>query len=684
MTNKAIKDKHASCLPGLIIAGVGAAIFFLGLRIFSLAGMQSKVIPSILAGMMESPGLAFELSFFLAAIFAVHVAVALLWYAGAAPVVRRIIEKKNRFPVLLLGYLAVLFWIMLVNSMVYPRSAASLALDSEAHWTSATLILLFILFSLLLGGTVLTGAVMRMLDLVRQRGRLLAAVFPLCIITVGAGIMDMMGPARAPPVVTREQPDIILLGVDGVRPDHVGFYGHYQPTITPALDALLRESSVFLNAWTPLARTQPAWVSILTGLTPSNNGAIYNLIRPEQISRHDTLSHQLGASGYHRIYAIDEARFSNIDTSYGFDEMVAPPVGAMDFLSGTIHDIPLINLLAGTRVGRWMFPNLAMNRAMALIYDPVDFDHAVQDALYRADPAKPLLLAVHFELPHWPYTWANSFRHETPLPAELVARTDTNYVRTVSRVDQQVAALLDALADCGRLENALMFIFSDHGETFESSEAAWQWKGAGERPPQRLALNRHGHGTSVINESQQRIVFAVRGYGRQAQAVSRAVLSNEAASLIDIRPTLEELLHLPSGQSSARDGLPLATAMREGRDHRLTGRALTAETGFSLPSIEKGNPDAQEVLNAGAVYYGVTSEGRLVIKDDWLPFLTDQKQHAAFTYPWMLASMPTDETGTNRHVWLFKLDERAYWSFEDESALPPDAPLAKLREALAP
>ena len=55
--------------------------------------------------------------------------------------------------------------------------------------------------------------------------------------------------------------------------------------------------------------------------------------------------------GYQTIYATDEVRFANIDQSFGFDQLITPPIGAADFLLGKAGDLPLVNLVSPTRVG---------------------------------------------------------------------------------------------------------------------------------------------------------------------------------------------------------------------------------------------------------------------------------------------------------------------------------------------
>ena len=75
-------------------------------------------------------------------------------------------------------------------------------------------------------------------------------------------------------MATQEKPNIILVGVDSLSPDFLSYFGY--GNITPFFDSFLDHASVFSEAVTPLARTFPAWTSILTGKYPSKIGIRYN------------------------------------------------------------------------------------------------------------------------------------------------------------------------------------------------------------------------------------------------------------------------------------------------------------------------------------------------------------------------------------------------------------------------
>ena len=65
-------------------------------------------------------------------------------------------------------------------------------------------------------------------------------------------------------------PDVILITVDTLRPDHLGCYGYKRDT-SPAIDLLAADGVLFENAFTPLNRTVPAIAALMTGLYPRAN-----------------------------------------------------------------------------------------------------------------------------------------------------------------------------------------------------------------------------------------------------------------------------------------------------------------------------------------------------------------------------------------------------------------------------
>lgn len=68
-----------------------------------------------------------------------------------------------------------------------------------------------------------------------------------------------------------DQPNIILITVDALRPDHLGYYGYERDT-SPHLDTLSRQGAFFRQAFTTSAWTAPGLISIQTSQYAPTHG----------------------------------------------------------------------------------------------------------------------------------------------------------------------------------------------------------------------------------------------------------------------------------------------------------------------------------------------------------------------------------------------------------------------------
>lgn len=59
-------------------------------------------------------------------------------------------------------------------------------------------------------------------------------------------------------------PNILIISVDALRPDHLGCYGYDKP-VSPTLDSLANAGVVFTQAFSSAAWTSPGLISLLTG-----------------------------------------------------------------------------------------------------------------------------------------------------------------------------------------------------------------------------------------------------------------------------------------------------------------------------------------------------------------------------------------------------------------------------------
>lgn len=438
----------------------------------------------------------------------------------------------------------------------------------------------------------------------------------------------------------RGKPNVILIGIDSFRSDMVE--DRHARERTPNIATYVSQSIRFTDATTPLARTFPSWVSILSGRHPHSSGAFVNLLPRELIETGDTLPQALGQHGYRTYYAIDETRFSNVDESFGFDKIVTPPFGASDFLLGTINDSPLSNLIVNTRLGKWLFPNSYGNRAAAMLYEPDEFISRVgRETTFDG----PTFLAIHLTLLHWPYTWAGIVDDDDQNEgtADMLAHAAVaKYDSAAHRVDQQFGLLLETLERKGALENAIVVVLSDHGEALgDVGEYTFPYERFGQVPE---TVQLYGHGTSVFSPHQFKVLLAVRGYGAAAKMLKGAGTRDQPASVEDIYPTIMDVLGYQSTQPF--DGLSLASLLTKdskSADPEIPNRIRFTESEFNPRGIGAGLGLTTSALLLARRNYDVQPEtGRLQVRRASISTMLKSRQYAAFRNQSFIAAVPDD------------------------------------------
>ncbi|HEU0224551.1 MAG TPA: sulfatase-like hydrolase/transferase [Steroidobacteraceae bacterium] len=462
------------------------------------------------------------------------------------------------------------------------------------------------------------------------------------------------------------RPHVVLLGIDSLRADLM--IPRHGEASAPHIEAFLAQSHRFRDATTPLARTYPSWMSLLTGRHPVTTNARFNLMPRGLVREGDTLADALRAQGYRTIYATDEVRFANFDETFGFDRLITPPVGAVDFVLGFGGDMPLVNLVASTAAGRWLFPWNHANRAAYVTYRPQQFLDRLENELAIEGPS---FLAIHLTLAHWPYAWSGMKLPHGP-PEYRVA-----YGKAVAAVDRQFRSVLDLLEARGVLDNAIVVLLSDHGEALGAdNDSMMRRTGSG----MEIWDSLWGHGTSVLSPNQYAVLLAMRAYGR-ARLPGTPGDYGWPVSLEDLRPTLEEFV---TGRASPEvDGESLLSALADPAEaSRLAARFRFTETDFNTPSTLAGRYEASGIMEEAAVYYELDPQsGWVQFREEWLPHLIGRKQRAAISQASLLAFVPNLRDGGWRYVYTDRQDPlpRTLESRPDHAA---DPEAARLWEAL--
>lgn len=610
---------------GLLLGQGLALLFLVGCfgRVFSeLAHIvpSHRVTGGLTLDWIFGTPLAWQLGAFLAGVLFCHSLLGLAAFGLArlteAAFPRVVITRREW---LVTGWMAVLVGLILAANATWHSSSM---FAGESGWWSRTIagVLPVQPAAGVIAAMVLWLVVRAHKTIRLQRGTAIAAGIALLAIAVLPASLDASVDHAG-----SDKPHIVIIGIDSLRNDlHIP---RKDDAFVPHVREFLAGAHHFTDATSPLARTFPAWMSILTGRHTVTTNARFNLMPKHALRATDTLAHALRRDGYRTIFATDEVRFANFDKSYGFDQLLTPPIGAQDFLLGFGGDLPLVNLVASTKVGGRLFPSNHANRAAFVTYEPEQFVERLDEEL---DVTGPSFIAIHLTLAHWPYAWAGM-----TIPTDPPAYREA-YGIAVAEVDRQFYRVMSILADKGVLENAIVVLLSDHGEALgDEHDSMFRSSGSGREIWDSL----WGHGTSVMSPHQYGVLLAFRTFG-QARLPGAPGRYDWPVSLEDVRPTLEELA---TGRRPADvDGISLAPLMADpGAVAGIAGRIRYTETGFNTPSTLVGRYGASGLMDEAGTYYELNRDTAWVqMRVERVAELLAKKQRAAFTSNRFLAAIP--------------------------------------------
>ncbi|HEX7680157.1 MAG TPA: sulfatase-like hydrolase/transferase [Thermoanaerobaculia bacterium] len=333
-----------------------------------------------------------------------------------------------------------------------------------------------------------------------------------------------------------ERPNVLVITIDTLRVDHLGCYG-FTLAHTPAIDKLAGESVRFTDAIAAAPITMPAHSSIFTGLFPPAHGVRDNgayALGENAV----TLADRLRAAGY-TTHAFVSALVLNrrYNLSKGFE---------------TYDD----DLWAEDD------PKLFMIRERQA---PKTADRFLQwFGDWNKSRAKPFFTWIHFFDPHQPYR---------PSLADIAVSVSP-YDAEIAGVDRQIGRIVDTLRKTGQLDNTLLILMADHGES----------------------LGEHGEQTHAIfvYDATVHIPLMIR----YQPAFTPSVYSAPVRS-VDVVPTVLGILGLPGGDST--DGHDLGAAIR-GKEPAPQlpqySESLLSEVGFGMAPLFAVRDDGYKYIRA--------------------------------------------------------------------------------------
>jgi len=322
------------------------------------------------------------------------------------------------------------------------------------------------------------------------------------------------------------RPNVLLVTIDTLRADRLGCYG-FGLAHTPAIDRLAEEGVRCTDVATSAPITLPAHCSIMTGLYPPAHGVRDNgnyALGPDAV----TLAERLGAAGYRTAAFVSAAVLAR---RYGLDQGFA----VYDDDLWTEDEPPLFMI-------RERPASRTADRALAWL-----------DGWRKDTRRAPFFLWVHFFDPHQPYKRGSE---------DLVALAPTPYDAEIAEADRGVGRLVEWLRRRGVLDDTLVVLTADHGES----------------------LDEHGeptHGIFIYDAT-----IRVPLVWRMPRLFAARTTYAGPVRHIDVVPTVLSALGLPGGD--ATQGTDLLRAL-QGRasppDLVQYSEARLAEEGFGMAPL---------------------------------------------------------------------------------------------------
>ena len=409
-------------------------------------------------------------------------------------------------------------------------------------------------------------------------------LLPVLAIAIWSAVLPEPALSTGPPsglaAEAGYRPNVLFLAIDDLN-DWIGAAGGHPQAKTPNLDRLISQSVYFRNAHTAAPVCSASRHALLSGLRPSSTGWYSNSSRTSEeyvriLGATVPMPTHFKRNGYKTIAAgkIYHKGTSDIE-GYDYWDEARPKYkwprwlaerghGYQGKSGGHFHPFPPDGGAIYQKYQEGVSGQSLCWGALEEADMPPEGmpDEQVADwAVERLQQEhnRPFFLAVGFVRPHVPYTAPKEFFDLYPLDEIVMPRVPTDemddipllgkgmaygtieggdhrnvldvgpnywremvraYLACVTFVDEQAGKVLRALADSPYADNTIVVFWSDHG--------------------QHLGEKRHWRKQALWEEST-RVPLAIR----LPNAVNGGEASDQPASLLDVYPTLLELIDLP-------------------------------------------------------------------------------------------------------------------------------------------
>ena len=262
----------------------------------------------------------------------------------------------------------------------------------------------------------------------------------------------------------RRRPNIILIGVDSLRRDHMSCYGYHRLT-TPHIDRFARESTLFTQTFSANIPTTSAYASMLTGMDVFSTQVVALRHEGPLRSEVNTLAEVLAEEGYNTTCV----GFSGNPSSRGFDTYLdyaawgswnegrSPKAQNLNQVA-----IPELQRLAGKRPPFFLFLRHMDPHAPYLPPEPFD------RVFYQGNECDPRNTSMEPVMSFKPFR--DFFASWMPPGVTDKDYVIAQYDGAIAYMDAAIQSIFTAVDSLGISGRTIVILNGDHGETLYEHE----------------------------------------------------------------------------------------------------------------------------------------------------------------------------------------------------------------------
>lgn len=295
--------------------------------------------------------------------------------------------------------------------------------------------------------------------------------------------------------------NVILITVDSLRPDHLGFMG-YKKDISPNIDALAKEGCIFTKAFATGPITPHSFPSIFTSTYPLDYHGPGKIERPRKLISEILKEQGFITAAFHSNPFLSEFFGYN----KGWDVFEEKGIKIEDsFFQGKWRKA---GRLLFKKINMFFSPHLFLffsylkrkkEKGTALKIKGSYLTQLAKDFISSLKSKKPFFLWLHYMDVHTPYILPEKLEEKTFSFQEYIASSALSFLpqypnsrlrkiakkylelalelydENIKYVDRQIGDFVDFLKEKNLYENSIIVLCADHGEEFLEHQGGSHW-----------------------------------------------------------------------------------------------------------------------------------------------------------------------------------------------------------------